>query len=613
MNPAEIRRDRRPNRSGNEARRRATLLFGALLALVVGCTPAEVPAPLEPEPVLLLTGPPIREGAYTRDDAESSSRLLMESEELLAGGEVEEALARAAQVESMYPQSPGSSLALWIRARALAELEIWADAESAAESFAELVVDDPTAVGQAYLLRAQVRRQGNLPGAIEAVFEIPLSSGEAELLAADALAEAWASGFATPELRDLIDEAPRHPRLLPVFLAELAVRRYLNGDLAEASALAEEALGFAPGAAVVAQAQAVLDGEIVGRLEVSANIGGLLPVDGSPSISRLAQEIREGIEVALAIDEGEFSRPIRFLPIEDAVDPARAADAVVGFEEEGLAGLLGPLQEASLEAAARARRGLLPILSPTARLLPQGVEGVYSLNGIDPAAGEALAALVLSREIREVVAIHPSSSEMEEEFRWFREAFARGGGTITRVLNYPPGSTGFRDQMAEIVRLNPRALVLILPPEDVELLAPQIAFYGVDDLADLMLFGNPSWTSERILQSVQARSTEGVFAVTSWVGQGEFGPGWDGFVEAYEQHFQRSLRSPTPALGFDAARLLLRSAREGGGTPEGTLAALERIQGFPGATGFLSVVNGRVQRSFVPVRVENRRLVLLTP
>ena len=612
MNPAEIRRDPRPNGSEDEARRRATLLAGALFAVVVGCTPAEAPAPVQPEPVL-LTGPPIREGAYTRAEAESSSRLLMESEELLAGGEVEEALARAAQVESMYPQSPGSSLALWIRARALTELEVWADAESAAEAFAELVADDPSAVGQAYLLRAQVRREGNLPGAIEAVFEIPMGSGEPELLTADGLAEAWASGFATPELRDLIDEAPSHPRLLPVFLAELAVRRYLTGDLTEASALAEEALGLAPGAAVAARAQAVLDGDIVGRLEVSASIGGLLPVDGSPSLSRLAREIREGIEVALTIDEGEFSRPIRFLPIEDAVEPARAADAVVAFEEEGLAGLLGPLQETSLEAAARARRTLLPILSPTARLLPQGVEGVYSLNGIDPGAGEALAALVLSREIREVVAIHPSSSEMEEEFRWFREAFARGGGTIIRVLNYPPGSTGFRDQMAEIVRLNPRALVLILPPEDVELLAPQIAFYGVDDLADLMLFGNQSWTSERILQSVQARSTEGVFAITSWVGEGEFGPGWDAFVEAYEQHFQRSLRSPTPALGFDAARLLLRSAREGGGTPEGTLAALERIQGFPGATGFLSVVNGRVQRSFVPVRIENRRLVLLTP
>jgi len=570
------------------------------------------PAPLEPAPVL-LTAPPIREGAYTREEAESSSRLLIESEQLLGRGEMEEALARAVQVESMYPQAPGSSLALWIRARALAELEIWTDAGNAAEAFAELVPEDPAAVGRAYLLRAQVRRDGNLPGGIEAVFDIPLSSDEAELLPAEALAEAWAAGFTTPELRDLIDEAPLQPRLLPVFLAELAVRRYLAGDLTAASALAEEALGLAPGARIAARAQDVLDGDIVERMEVSASIGGLLPVGGSPSISRLAQDIREGIEVALAIDEREFGRPIRFLPIEGAVGPAGAADAVVALEREELAGLLGPLQESSLEAAAQARRTLIPILSPTARLLPQGVEGVYSLNGVDPAAGEALAALVLSQEISEVVAVHPNSSELEEEFRWFREAFEKGGGTITGVLNYPPGSTSFQDQMEEIVLLNPRALVLVLPPEDVELLAPQIAFYGVDDLTDIMLFGNQSWTSERILQSVQARSTEGVFAITNWVGQGEFGPGWNAFVEAFEQHYQRSVRSPTPALGFDAARLLLRSAREGGGTPEGTLAALERIQGFPGATGFLSVVDGRVRRSFVPVRIENRRLVLLTP
>ena len=209
--------------------------------------------------------------------------------------------------------------------------------------------------------------------------------------------------------------------------------------------------------------------------------------------------------------------------------------------------------------------------------------------------------------------IHTASPEMEEEFRWFREASTGGGGFVARILTYPPGTTSFQQQMNQIVQLAPRGLVLLLPPEDVELVAPQIAFYGVDELPGLRVFGNQSWTSEGMLQSVQARSTEGVFAVTSWVGQGEFGPGWDAFVEAYEAHFQRSLRSPTPALGYDAARLLLRASREAGGRPDETLRAFERIQGFPGATGFLSVEDGRVRRSFVPVRIENRRLVLLTP
>jgi len=612
MKPVEIRSEERFIGSRYVAPARVALLAGAALIFLSGCTPTEVAPPPGPEPEL-ITGPPIFEGAYSREDAELASRLLLEAEDLVEGGEMEAALARVAQVESIYPQTPGSSLALLIRGQALAELEIWAEAETAAEAYAELVPQDPVERGRAFLLRARVRREGNLPGGIEAVFDIPDNSGEAELLAGESLAALWASGLATPELRDLIDEAPRHPRLLPVFLSEMAVRRYLTGDLAEAEALSEEVLAMAPGPAISRRARDVIDGQIVERLEVSAVIGGMLPVAGSPAVSRLAREIREGIDVALAMDEGEFSRPILFLPIEDVLDPVAARDAVRSLEQASVAGLLGPLQQTVLEAAARARQTPLPILSPTARFLPQGVDAVYSLNGIDPAAGEALAALVLAREIREVVAIHPASAEMEEEFRWFREAYARGGGAVSWVLNYAPGATSFQEQMREIVLLAPRAVVLVLPPEDVELLAPQIAFYGVDDLPGLLLFGNQSWTSEGVLQSVQTRSTEGVFSITSWVGQGEFGPGWDRFVEAYEQHYQRSLRSPTAALGFDAARLLLRAAREGGGTPEGTIAAFERIRGFPGATGFLSVVDGRIRRSFVPVRIENRRLVLLTP
>jgi len=591
--------------------RPSRLVYSSLL-LLVGCAPVEAPSPPEPEPIV-LSDPPIQEGVYTADEATAVALLIEEAEALLFEGGFEDAIDRAVEVESAYPTAPGSSLALWIRARALAALEEWTDAEAAVEDYATRVTSDAAATGRARLLRAEVRRAGGLPGGIEAVFEIPLTSEEPELQGADSLALLWAAGLTTPELRDLIQEAPTHPRILPVFLTEMAVRRYLGGAQAEATDLAEQALEMSPGPEVAERAQEVIEGRIEEQLEVVAAIGGLLPTAGSPALRRLAQEIGEGVDVALAVDEGEFSRPIRFIPVEGDGDPSGAAAAVRELEDAGIAALLGPLEESSVESAARSRTGTMPVLSPTARLLPQGVGAVYSLNSVDPAAGEALAALVLSREIRAVVVVHPASSEMEDEFRWFREAFARGGGTITRVLTYPPGATSFQAQMNQILQLAPRGLVLILPPEEVDLLAPQIAFYGVDELPDLSVFGNQSWTSEGILQSVQARSTEGVFSITSWVGEGEFGPGWGDFVDAYEQHFQRSLRSPTPALGFDAARLLLRAARDGGGSPAETLAAFERIQGFPGATGFLSVVEGRIRRAFVPVRIENRRLVLLTP
>jgi hypothetical protein len=246
-------------------------------------------------------------------------------------------------------------------------------------------------------------------------------------------------------------------------------------------------------------------------------------------------------------------------------------------------------------------------------MVPDAGPGVFSLTGVDPAAGQALASLVFREGIRQVVLMHPTSTEILEEVRWFREAFLAGGGTIVRTLSYPVGTTSLAGPLNEVVGLAPRGLVLILSQEDVETLAPQLSFYGVDVVEGLTIFGNEAWVSQSVLQIVPTRHTDGVLSVTTWAVDGEYGPGWNEFVQAYETHFRRTLRTPVSALGYDAARLLLQAARTGGGTPAGTLRAFQEIRDFPGATGMLSVVDGTVRRSYIPVRIENRRVIPLTP
>jgi hypothetical protein len=177
------------------------------------------------------------------------------------------------------------------------------------------------------------------------------------------------------------------------------------------------------------------------------------------------------------------------------------------------------------------------------------------------------------------------------------------------------GTTGFGPHLEEVARVAPQGLVVLLPPggSDLELLAPQIAFYEVRGLNGMALFGNEAWTYSTSLDLVQTQHTNGVLSVTSWVERGSFGPAWNEFIGLYENHFQRTLRSPTPALGYDAARLLITAARTGGGHATGTGEVLQRIRDFPGATGILSVQDGRIVRRFFPVRIENRRLIAITP
>ena len=586
------------------------LLWSLGACALVGVT-ADPPAP--PAAPAVLEAPPIREGLRDVEEAMTVAELVTEGESLLAEGDPAGAAARAREVEVSYPEAEGSSLALWLLARASRELEDWDEGITAIDRFAEILPEEDNRFGEAMLLRAELRRDAGAPGGVEALFEIPPDAGPEVLERADEVAAAWGREMDTAVLRDLVREAPPHPRILPVFLVELSVRRQLAGAEGEARQLAEEALELSPGEGMASRATAVLEGRVEDELAVSAVLGAILPESGSPSVRQLSREIRDGIEVALVVDEGNSASPARLSFVDDAGDASRVAQAISNMEQDGVVGIVGPLLDPLVEAAGQARSGSLVILSPTARMLPEGADGLFSLTAVDPEAGRALAELVIDQGVRSVVVIHASSPEMAAEARWFREAFESSGGSIRQTFSYEPGAASIQAPLREVVRTRPSGLVLLMPQDDIPRLAPQIAYYGVDDLPDLRLFGGESWSSESILDGVPPRHTDGVFSVTSRSGSGEFGPGWDGFVVAYEEHFRRTLRSPMPALGYDAARLLLTAARLGGGTPEGTRRALEEMENFPGATGLLSVRDGRIQRVYVPVRLQDRRMIPLSP
>lgn len=560
-----------------------------------------------------MEGPALDEGVPDTDPARvrEAADVLARGEAALAAGDAEGALDRASDIAARFPRVPGTTVALWLEARAQAALGDWEPAEAAAESYLARGAPDAAEEAEVRLLLARVRIDGSLAGGIESLFEIPADAPAAILHEAEALALSTAVGLSLPVLRDLVDEAPRHPRVLPAFQVELATRTALLGDETSARTLAEAALELEPGERVGERARAVLRGELEAVEAELVSMAALLSEGGPPSLRSLAAEIRAGVEVALSEAEAT-GRPVRFTVLDDQASNARVETLVRQLEGEGAVGLVGPLDDAMVRAAAQARSRPFPIISPTARLLPDGAENVFSLTGVDPGSAETLARLALDAGIREVVVFHPRRSEMQEEAQNFRRAFEAGGGVIRRVLQYAPGTTDFAEPFREVVRLQPRGLVLLLPPEEIELVAPQVAFFGVDDL-EITIFGNDAWSSETVLERVPIRHTNGVLTVTSRDGPGSYGPGWRAFVEAYESHFRRTLRSPVPALGYDAANLFLAAVQSGDGTPEGTARALDSIRGYPGATGRLSVVDGRIRRTWTPVRLENREPVPYRP
>lgn len=572
---------------------------------------AEGPPPA-PEPAA-LEGPALEEGPPDRDEARltEAAELLERADQALEAEDYSEALRLSDEIENRLGRVPGTARALWIRSRAHAGREAWSDADEAVSRFLTRLDEDDPEVAEATLFRARLRVEAALPGDVEALFDIPEDAPGGVLDEGEELARQVARTLDLSGLRDLIREAPRHPRILPVFQVELAVRRALLGDRDAALDLVDEALALAPGASTRERARRVRDDELEELEREVLVLGGILSEEGPPSLRELSARIREGIEVALVEMEQE-GLPIRLQALDDEGSTDGAARALRRLEEDAVVGIVGPLVDETFASAARARQGPLPMISPTVRLLPQDVPNVLSLTGVDPAAPRALARLALDAGVREVVILHPRTTDMTEQAQTFVDAFQGGGGVVRQRLTYAPGNTNFEEPFEEVVRLEPDGLVLLLPPEDVEQVAPQVAFYEVNEM-EITILGSEAWSSEDVLQRVNPRHTEGVLTVTSRTDPDGFGPRWDRFVEGYESHFQRTLRSPLPALGYDAALLLLHAAREADGSAEGTARALENVRGFEGATGVLDVVDGRIQRSYQPVRIEDRRSVPFRP
>jgi len=591
------------------------LAVALVAGIGAGCTLVGAPSPVTPTPPVTV-GPPITEGETTELRDRAAAQSLAEGEARLGAGDAEGARLLAREVISRYPEARGSSAAYWLEARAEEARGEREAADRAAGRFVELVGTGTREGASAQLLRARVRVQEGREGAVEALFAVPESLPAAlpEAFQEEALvlARRLASGYDDSTLRVLLEEAPTHPWILPVFLVELGERRVMVGDAAVGRALGERALAMEPGNAERERAERILTGEVIRTGPTGTRVAGILAAvlseTGSPGLQQLSREIRDGIEVALLDDEVRGG--VRLEVADDGGQPARSGEALLAALGRSPFGVVGPLTEPGLAEAARNRTGGLPMISPTSRIVPEGLDGVYSIAGADPEALRVLANLVWRDGHRQIAVLHRRGAEDEMEFRWFRDAFEAQGGQILRTWSYAPGTTTFNEPLQAIANLRPRALLVLIPPEDVELVAPQLAFYGVDDIEDLQIYGGAAWSTEGVLAGVPVRHTDGVRTVTAHLGPG-YGPAWPRFVAAYETHFQRTLRSPVPGLGWDATRLLLEAAALAGSSPVEVARGLTLLREVQGATGTFSFRNGRISRSYTAVRIENRTLLPL--
>ncbi len=471
-------------------------------------------------------------------------------------------------------------------------------------------VEEATVVGDSVAATGWVEAMldaGEFAAAASALLGLPSESVTDEVVEELGVAVA---GLSRPELTAQAGTAERlsdDPRMAPLF-AELAVRHAFVGDTARARASARRVTNSAAEGEARRIAEAVLRGDLSGVVGQRPVIGAILPESGSPANREYARLFAEGMEVAAAMARRAGVR-VELLIEDNQGTRSGTVRGVAELVSRGAAAILGPLSDENLAAAARAAPTGVAVLSPTARRLPAGRRGVYSIGAGDPGAGRALAQATAQLGYADAVVMHPDSPEGTLEARSFEDTFFEFGGVVTRSLPYLPGTTTYAQQLRQVRSMAPRLLVVAAPADDVVLLAPQIAFFGLDTL-DIQIAGTAGWTASSVLESVDTRHTNRVIAVSPLLPNTPNDPAAE-FRAAYEEHFRRTLRTPVPAAGFDLFRMILdaygerrRGARDPGG-------ALDRLRLFEGATGTYSVVDGRLVREHFPVWIYDRELHLV--
>jgi branched-chain amino acid transport system substrate-binding protein len=329
-------------------------------------------------------------------------------------------------------------------------------------------------------------------------------------------------------------------------------------------------------------------------------VGAVLPRTGSPTLVQYGDWVLEGIELAIRDAERRTGRRIQLIVEDDGGGP-RTAQAVAQLERRGVLAIIGPILPQNLHAAVSARvNSQLLMLSPTIPETPRHLSHVYSVASGDAHGAQELARHAVGSGMLDGTILHARGMEHQRRADAFAAEYQARGGRIRTVVSYEVGTTTFAAHMRQILAAaggaRPFVLFVAAPERDVPQIAPQISFYGLA-AAGVQVLGDDAWASAAVRRVVPNRDMEGVIAASPLPPGRADAVADPDFVAIFEAAYRRTLTNQLPALGYDAARLILEALPNRLLTPAATARSFEFLTGIPGATGTLSVRGGALVRT----------------
>lgn len=367
-------------------------------------------------------------------------------------------------------------------------------------------------------------------------------------------------------------------------------------------------------------------------------VGVLLPLSGR--YETFGKLVKRGIDLALKLHNSDKSQ-LRLIYRDTKGDPSLAREAVAALaNEERVMAILGPLTgSASVAAAASAQQNHTPLLALSQRAsIPEIGPYIFRNSLTARLQARALARYAVQQQgLHSFGVLAPDNTLGREMTELFSEEVLKLGGLVVDEQYYAEDASDFRPQIlhlmgksaehqaddyqpkSEQAQLNDLFVpdqpdypsttfdALFIPDyaDKVGLIAPQLAFYGIEGLP---LLGINGWNSPDLLRLAGrfvdgAVFVDGFFLDSPYPFVKEF---IDLFVEAYGEG-----PSILEAQAFDSANILFSQLDKAGVKSRGSLRdAIANLQNYPGVTGATSFdFTGEADKVLFQLQIHDGKIV----
>lgn len=229
---------------------------------------------------------------------------------------------------------------------------------------------------------------------------------------------------------------------------------------------------------------------------------------------------------------------------------------------------------------------------------------------IDPFQGTVGANFVLGdlKLKKAVVMIDNSSDYSKGLAKFFKEAYAKAGGTIVGEEAYLQKDKDFKALLTKIKAMNAEVIYLPGYYEEVGLIAKQARELGIM----LPIVGGDGWDSPKLVEIGGAAGMNNTY-FTNHYSPEDSGAASKKFVDAYKKEYG-VMPDAMAVLGYDAAYVLADAIKRAGAADSAKIRdALEQTKGFPAVTGATTLNESHdAVKSAVIIEMKDGKMVYKT-